>query len=437
MAISQLYPNQRPTINLNFARSKALDPRISFTRNSTATYVGSDGLIKTAAAGEARFDHDPVTGDCRGLLIEESRTNLALESEDWGNTTYWYSNGNKGGLNTASAKDYFIATNNTTDTLSPDGANNAVKLTGDTNYTSSGFDFGRVNIVAASITLSQNTEYTFSVFIKDPNSVFDSNQLLYIQFGYYLSSANAYAAFDFQNNTVTYGGDYSSSTPGSIESYPNGWKKLTATFANTSFGGGVWLFINETNNFYGPNTFSTNGESFYAFGFQIEEGAFPTSYIPTSGATVTRVAENAQLNGVNVTSWYNIPEGTVYSEGMSPLDLTTSRYVWAFSNPGRKEHNADDSFQWFDAGAGLTNGTTYAAGEINKQAYSYSTIVPGRPCLNGVLRTQFIVITSPYAHTRLSLGSNVGVNLFLNGYIQRFAYYPTCLSDSQLQELTS
>ena len=84
MAISQLYPNSRPTLNLNFARSKTLDPRITFSRGGCAgTYVGSDGLIKTAAVDEPRFDHDPVTGDCRGLLIEELRTNRITESQNF------------------------------------------------------------------------------------------------------------------------------------------------------------------------------------------------------------------------------------------------------------------------------------------------------------------------------------------------------------------
>ena len=66
-------------------------------------------MIKSAAVNEARFDHDK-DGNGLGLLVEESRTNLALESEDWGNTTYWYQNGNTGGLNGHAGKDYFITT---------------------------------------------------------------------------------------------------------------------------------------------------------------------------------------------------------------------------------------------------------------------------------------------------------------------------------------
>ena len=75
------YPTIKPSLNLNFARARALDPRITFTRASVGTYVGRDGLIKTAGNNEARFDHDPVTLESLGLLIEESRTNSLTYSQ--------------------------------------------------------------------------------------------------------------------------------------------------------------------------------------------------------------------------------------------------------------------------------------------------------------------------------------------------------------------
>ena len=64
----------RPTLDLNFARDKRLDSKITFTRNSVGTYVDANGLIQTAVNNIPRFDHDPVTGESLGLLIEESRT---------------------------------------------------------------------------------------------------------------------------------------------------------------------------------------------------------------------------------------------------------------------------------------------------------------------------------------------------------------------------
>ena len=57
-----------------------LDPRITFTRASTATYFDATGTLQTAAANTPRFDYDPVAHAPRGLLIEEARTNLLLNS---------------------------------------------------------------------------------------------------------------------------------------------------------------------------------------------------------------------------------------------------------------------------------------------------------------------------------------------------------------------
>jgi hypothetical protein len=82
MAIQALYPDTRPTLDLNFARAKRLDPRITFSRLSTGTYIGSDGLLKTAIANVARFDHDPITGESLGLLVEAAGTNLVLHNRD-------------------------------------------------------------------------------------------------------------------------------------------------------------------------------------------------------------------------------------------------------------------------------------------------------------------------------------------------------------------
>ena len=71
MSISQLYPAEGPTLNLNFAGSRTLDPRITFTRTQTtsngSTYMGRDGLIKYAGPDEPRFDHRYVSGDIESL----------------------------------------------------------------------------------------------------------------------------------------------------------------------------------------------------------------------------------------------------------------------------------------------------------------------------------------------------------------------------------
>jgi hypothetical protein len=72
------------SLDLQFALDKTLTARKGptpvFTRGSTGTFVGSNGLIQSATTNTPRFDHDPVTLASRGLLIEESRTNLVFPS---------------------------------------------------------------------------------------------------------------------------------------------------------------------------------------------------------------------------------------------------------------------------------------------------------------------------------------------------------------------
>lgn len=78
-AIADL-PDIRPSLLLDFANSGRVDPRIQCTRASSATCFGPDGKLRTVAANVPRIDYDPVTGKCLGLLVEEARTNLWLNS---------------------------------------------------------------------------------------------------------------------------------------------------------------------------------------------------------------------------------------------------------------------------------------------------------------------------------------------------------------------
>jgi hypothetical protein len=68
------------TLSLNFLTPGALDPLLTFTRASTATYFDATGTMQTAAINAPRWDYDPVTLQSRGLLLEDQRTNLLLNS---------------------------------------------------------------------------------------------------------------------------------------------------------------------------------------------------------------------------------------------------------------------------------------------------------------------------------------------------------------------
>ena len=130
-------------LDLRFALLKTLDSRVTFTRASTGTYVGSDGLIKTATTNEARFDHNPTTGESLGLLVEEARTNLLLRSEEFDNAVW-------------NAPASSIATVTPNAQTAPNGI-----LTADTFTTVSG-----TPALFQAVTCLASTAYTWSFYVK-------------------------------------------------------------------------------------------------------------------------------------------------------------------------------------------------------------------------------------------------------------------------------
>jgi hypothetical protein len=87
MAIKELFYDNRPRVLLDPRASQRIDPRFTFTRNSIGTFVDGNGIVQTASANEPRFDHDPVTGESLGLLLENQSTNYKKQSSDLTDTT--------------------------------------------------------------------------------------------------------------------------------------------------------------------------------------------------------------------------------------------------------------------------------------------------------------------------------------------------------------
>ena len=200
----------RLSLFLDFARRKSLIDSMSetnlitFTRSSTGTYVGADGLIKTAAADEARFDHDPETGESLGLLIEEQRTNLITYSEDF---SLWGIPRN--------------STINLNSIISPDGVNNSQTFT--RNNTSSS------NYIGTTISKpsSTNLTYTFTIFAKKSG---DGRYFSIRLQGYYPSRADAVFDFDTGNWSISPQSISNfSNTTGTIVSLKDGWYKISVT----------------------------------------------------------------------------------------------------------------------------------------------------------------------------------------------------------------
>ena len=92
MSISQNFPSITPSLLLDFCNTKSIDPRFVFARSSIGTYVDSEGVVRTAVAGEGRTTHDLRTKKCLGYLTETQKTNRCLYSEDFSNPAWVASN---------------------------------------------------------------------------------------------------------------------------------------------------------------------------------------------------------------------------------------------------------------------------------------------------------------------------------------------------------
>ena len=283
---SQDFPTIRPTLDLNFAATKTLDRRITFTRDSIGTYTDEFGIVKYAPNNVPRFDHDPETGESLGLLIEESRTNTVTRSEDW--TVGWIDTDVTDTANAATA---------------PDGTDTATKIVADNTNAEHFTQF-------PSLTSSINTYYTYSVFCK-------SAELSSVAIN--VSASRLYATFNLATGSIitsnSNGTDFNNHSA-TITSYPNGWFRLTLTgqsLRNTSSEYvRVVLSNSSTNILNSGGIWQGDGTSgLYFWGAQYEQGSFPTSYIPTSGSTVTRAADIAKITGTNFTDFYNSSEGTL------------------------------------------------------------------------------------------------------------------------------
>jgi hypothetical protein len=390
------FPSVRPSLLLDFANSKALDPRVSFSRATTATYVGADGLIKTAAINEPRFDHSPSTGESLGLLIEEARTNIIVSSQSF-NSGGW----NQDGISlTASAG------------TAPDGTNTATSIVQGTANNRT-YHFDNSGVTGSKV---------FSIFAKA-----NAGTSLEIR-SIGSMSPSATATVNLSSGTV------SGFTGATIEKYPNGWYRvLLPVSVSTASGSSTYWTI------FGP------ASSVLIWGAQLEAGAFPTSYIPTVAATVTRSADVAQMTGTNFSSWYNQNEGTVFCD-FSP-ERTSNATRWA-AQFGSTTTTGPNAFIIGKIGASSLYAETRvsSAGQYSvSQAMTSSrgkiayAVANGshRAAFDGTLATSGTGTFAALSDTILHIGKNVAGTEILCGTITRLVYWPKRLADAQIQNLTA
>ena len=242
----------RPTLNLDFANSKQLDSRITFYRDSNATYYNNKGNICYATHNEPRFDHDPVTGESKGLLIEETRTNIFAKSnrpQDWSL------------MSNPQSDPYYNSV------ISPDGTFNAHKQIVANN---SGDPYFYQN------NLTLNGTYTFSFWIKAWGNAVGKH--------YTIRTTNV-------------------STNESIAKYlPSEWTRVSHTFTTGS----------TTTAYIGievPDNNPAAGDEVSIWGAQLELGDFASTYMPSDDRFTSRASKATYYdeNGILRTAPINSP----------------------------------------------------------------------------------------------------------------------------------
>jgi hypothetical protein len=371
--------------------------------------IATDYIVTTTAAVSVgpvanvpRLDY--LGSSCPRLLLEPQRTNLVFYSEQ---------------LNDAGWAAGAVVTANTA--VSPDGYTNAdsVMEAGINDY----------QIIGDPVTTTSGTAYTYSFFAK-PNG----RNFARILFGNGSFPDDKSAYF----NLLT--GEVSAASPitASMVSYGNGWYRCIATLTSDANATDAVYFGPARNmtDGYLPYVGNTSA-GIYAYGAQQEAGAYATSYIPTLGASVTRVADAASKTGIS--SLIGQTEGTLFAEFTTSGLPATDQYFFNLSDGTTTNiiylgfYSTIFVARVIDAGSlgcninvGLAENTTY------KIAFAYKA----NDCklyINGVdsgTDTSVIIpAVSQFGMNEINLTAAYKVNQAL--------LFKTRLTNSQLAELTA
>ena len=208
------------------------------------------------------------------------------------------------------------------------------------------------------------------------------------------------------------------------------WQRLVTTSSNTTH--------------FDFGTFAgSTARTVWIWGAQLESGSFPTSYIPTTTAAVTRSADVCEITGGDFSGFWNASEGSVAAEWDRIFNDTSGEKnaVWFAQNsssPGSitMGHELYNGSEYFLSQADVAlSATAPAAQTLGKSAVGYKLNNFGFS-VNGAAVLTDTSSTVPTTVDRLVVGNQGGYSVYLNGHIARLRYYNTRLTDSQLQGLT-
>jgi len=370
---------------------------------------GTEALDYQYTNGKEGIPRIDFTDNTDGhLLLEPESRNLIPYSEDfseWSNV-------------------YTILTPNQS---SPDGSNNAFIIE-DENATA-------YRKVDETITTNA-TPHTFSVFIKKKTSAVSSYS------GIQMGTGFSYVVFDSFNGTY-YEHDNTNYDNVEVQDFNSNWwrLKLTAT-VTTSTRVALWgaISTSATN----INNGATGSETFY--GAQLEELPYATSYIPTSGSTVTRDAEIC--TGAGEAADFNSEEGVLYAEIAKAQDDNDNFIVMSLNNDASNSDansvtigfdNGQDFYFRVKSPSGTYINATISANE--NQFYKVALKYKSGDIAVWIDGVEVLTSTDTYTFAvdldNLSFDLNGNGTLPFYGKVKGIKVYKEALSDTDLQNLTS
>lgn len=400
-------PIATASLSLNFLSGETLDPSISASGGANGTRVNSSGVLVAATA--PRYDYNPATLAARGILIEAARTNLVLQSDAFDNVAWTKS----GSTVTANA------------TASPAGTATGDKLVEDAANTA--------HWLYQVATTSATVLNTWSFYAKA-----GERTRVYGGLADGAGTNGVGATFDLvamTAATLTFG--TGSGVSATITDAGGGWRRCTVSGIPAAAGASVQASIYLDNG--SGISYQGNGTSgAFIWGAQLEVGAFPTSYIPTVAASVTRSADVLTMTGANFSSWFNQSEGT-FVVACDTASITGMSALAANDGTANDRHliNATAAaalVQVTDGGATQASLalSAFTANASFKVAYSYK-VNDFAASKDGAAVVTDVSGTIPTPN-RLLLGSNGST--YLNGHLSSVSYWNTRLANSQLQALS-
>lgn len=388
-----------------------LTSAFTFTCGNQSMFMGPNGLLVQAVTNVPRIEYD-ANGNCLGLLMEASRTNLMTFSQDLAGADW-------------SALQSTLSSNST---AAPDGTVTADLVTEDGASSAHGYVNNR--------TLAVSTTYTTSFWAK-------ANGRTWVAFratgtGWLNSDQAAFFNISGAGAIGTLGAGITAT----ITAFPNGWYRCTATYATaaaagTGTGTRIALASADNTQIYAGN--STSGA--YLWGVQQEAGAFASSYIPTTTVSVARTACSAIRT---LGSEFSATAGTAVVSGRTaPGTDATAQFFYNFDDGTNNERigvvrlggGTTMSTRIFDGGAvQLASADTVANSAAFKAAAAYAS-GDLASSVNGAA-IQAAAGTLPTV-TTLAIGTQVTTIAPANGHILRFDYWPTRLPNNMLQQLST